>query len=69
MGVSGRVMTGAVVETGTTIGTLSRDACGRRSNGVWWLVSRVGVGLGRTGIGGSSWCRRILLITVVDGGA
>ena len=54
---------------GTTIGILSRDACGRRTVGMGQVVSVTGGdGSGRVGIGGSSCCRRTLLM-VVEGGA
>ena len=55
MGVSGRVVTGVVFEAGTTIGMLSREACGRRTNGAGRVIAvAVGVVTGRVGIGGSS---------------
>ena len=67
MGVSGR-RAGVTFEAGTTIGILSSDACGRRTVGMGWEVSVTsGDGSGRAGIGGSSCCRRTLLIIVVEG--
>ena len=69
MGVSGRG-TRVTFEAGTTIGILSRDACGRRTVGLSRVVSVTGGdGSGRTGIGGSSCCRRTLLMMLVEGGA
>ena len=69
MGVSGR-RTGVSFEVGTTIGILSRDACGSRTVGMCWVASVTGRdGSGRVGIGGSSCCRRTLLMMVVEGGA
>ena len=69
MGVSGR-RTGVSLEAGTTIGILSRDACGSRTVGACRVASVMGGdGSGRTGIGGSSCCRRTLLMMVVEGGA
>ena len=69
MGVSGRG-TGVTFGAGTTIGILSRDACGRRTVEVGRVVSVTGGdGSGRTGIGGNSCCRRALLMMVVDRGA
>ena len=69
MRVSGR-RTGVSIGAGTTIGILSRDACGRRTVGMGRVVSVTGGdGSGRTGIGGSSCCQRALLMMVVEGGA
>ena len=69
MGVSGR-RTGVAFVVGTTIGILSRDACGRRTVGMGQVTSVTGGdGSGRVGIGGSSCCRCTLLIMVVEGGA
>ena len=62
--------TGVSFEAGTTMGILSRDACGRRTVGVGRVVLVTGVGgSGKAGIGGSSCCRRTLLMMVVEGGA
>ena len=69
MGVSGQ-RTGVSFEAGTTIGILSRDACGSRTVGMCRVASVTGGdGSGRVGIGGSSCCRRTLLMMVVEGGA
>jgi hypothetical protein len=69
MGVSGRRM-GVSIGAGTTMGILSRDACGRRTVGMGRAVSVTGGDESeRTGIGGSSCCRRALLMMVVEGGA
>ena len=55
MGVSGQVIMGVVFEAGTTIGMLSREACGRRTNGAGRAIAVVvGAVAGRVGIGGSS---------------
>ena len=67
--MSGR-RAGVSIGAGTTIGILSRVACGRRTVGMGRVVSVVGGdGSGRVGIGGKSCCRRALLMMVVEGGA